>query len=220
MLIWRTHEIIAEETETVMNTSVPLKLDSHEKVREKKQKILLRHMYSLRSLIAPFDPDDDSSEEESMDEEYERVVTPQGIPVVSPSEQVERICKGSLNIPGRKLNLKTEEQRREEEAAKKNRAEERKKQTFLNNMQTPEEVEDICKAVWADPREDKRLREAWTALREACTTKTLVGNPKDEDKSIKQADALRNRSEWALDKKDTYLRMILTDGAPSWMQRI
>jgi hypothetical protein len=49
---------------------------------------------------------------------------------------------------------------------------------------------------------------------------TLGGNKKDEDKFIKQADALRNRGEWVLDKRHTYRRMILTGDAPSWLQPV
>jgi hypothetical protein len=45
-------------------------------------------------------------------------------------------------------------------------------------------------------------------------------NPKEEDKFIKQADALRNRGEWQLDKKHTYRRMILTGDMPSWLQSV
>jgi hypothetical protein len=47
---------------------------------------------------------------------------------------------------------------------------------------------------------------------------TLVGNLREMDKSIKVADALRNRGEWSLDKRHTYRRMILTEDMPSWMQ--
>jgi hypothetical protein len=48
----------------------------------------------------------------------------------------------------------------------------------------------------------------------------LGTNPKDDDKFIKQADALRNRGEWQLDKRHTYRRMILTDDMPSWLQPV
>jgi hypothetical protein len=74
--------------------------------------------------------------------------------------------------------------------------------------------------VWQDPRIDRRLHKTCVALRAACMNHTLGGNPKDEDKFIKQADALRNRGEWVLDKKHTYRRMILTDDMPSWLQPV
>jgi hypothetical protein len=125
-----------------------------------------------------------------------------------------------LTGPKKAISLKTEEERRAEESEKKNRREELKLQTFLNCEISKEEVEDMANQVWEDPREDKRLRKTCVALRAACLNHTLGGNPKDDDKFLKQADALRNRGEWVLDKKHTYRRMILTDDMPSWLQPV
>jgi hypothetical protein len=69
------------------------------------------------------------------------------------------------------------------------------------------------KHIWEDPRINKELRVAMMS-------KNLRGSKKDGKKLLQQADALRNRSDWALDKKHVYRRMILSHDAPSWMQPV
>jgi hypothetical protein len=86
-------------------------------------------------------------------------------------------------------------QRRERDSAHHNRIEELKLQTFLNTETTKEEVEDIAEQIWKDPTADHRLHRSCLALRMACINHTLGNNPKDDDKFIRQADALRNRGE-------------------------
>jgi hypothetical protein len=116
--------------------------------------------------------------------------------------------------------MKTEEERRAEESEMRNRQEDLKLQTFLNCEMMSAEAEDIAEEISQDPRADGRLHKARVSLRAACMNHTLAGNPKDEDGFIKQADALRNRGEWMLDKRHTYRRMIITDDAPSWLQPV
>jgi hypothetical protein len=81
-----------------------------------------------------------------------------------------------------------------------------------------EEYRDIMEAVWLDPRIDTRLHDTCNALRAAVMSKTLKENKSDGGKLIKQGDALKNRNDWALDKKHVYCRMILIHDAPSWLQ--
>jgi hypothetical protein len=96
--------------------------------------------------------------------------------------------------------MRSGDERMDAEAERRNRKDEWLKQTLINCETSREEVEELCNATWADPRKEKRLRDACNALRAAVMNKTLVGNSKDNDKFIKHADTLRNRSEWRLDK--------------------
>jgi hypothetical protein len=64
VLTWRTAELIGEEDEKQMNGESTLLIKSHEEVRKKKKRSLLKCMFALKSLIAPYDADDESSEEE------------------------------------------------------------------------------------------------------------------------------------------------------------
>jgi hypothetical protein len=58
VLNWRVSEIIAIDVETQMNEGRPVAVRTHEKIAEKKKASLVKYMHSLRSLIAPIDPDD------------------------------------------------------------------------------------------------------------------------------------------------------------------
>jgi hypothetical protein len=222
-LNWRVADILARQTELPLNEGNPVILRNHDKCCEKKKASLIKHMHCLKSLIAPFDPDavETYNDEKSVEEEDgDKPARPTGARFIPDSEKIQKIANSSLPGPCKVLDLKTEEQRRAEESEKQNRREELKLQTFLNNEMTKEEIEDITDQVWLDPREDRRLAKACLALRAACMNHTLGMNPKEEDKFIKQADALRNRGEWQLDKKHTYRRMILTGDMPSWLQPV
>jgi hypothetical protein len=133
---------------------------------------------------------------------------------------LERICTRALNLPKKNVEAKSEEERRKEKTRKKDLLIQCNLQTYLNKDMSPQEVQDICDSTWLDPRESPQLKKTCAALRAAVMSKTLLADKKLEDKFIKQADALRNRNEWALDKRHTYRRMILTDQTPSWMQPV
>jgi hypothetical protein len=51
-------------------------------------------------------------------------------------------------------------------------------------------------------------------------SKTLYGSAKNDNKFIKRGDALRNRGEWCLDRRQTYRRMIMTEDMPTWLQPV
>jgi hypothetical protein len=107
------------------------------------------------------------------------------------------------------------------ESLKKSRREEMMIQTLINCESSNDEIEDLAHLTWADPREENSIAKTCVALRAAAINHTLFGkDPKKDDKYLKQADALRNRGEWQLDKKHTYRRMILTDDMPSWLQPV
>jgi hypothetical protein len=115
---------------------------------------------------------------------------------------------------------KTAEERRRIESEKRSGREECEVQTLLNKEMSEETFQDILDTNWNDPRVEHSLHKTCLALRAACMNHTLAGSAKDMDKFVKVADALRNRSEWALDKKHTYRRMILTGDMPSWLQPV
>jgi hypothetical protein len=206
----------------MMNDGKPVAVRTREKVCQKKKASLIKYMHSLRSLIAPYDQDDLEvyEDEEAGNEEEDGPTKPTGVSFISEAEKVSKVCDSMFQMPTKKVDMKTEEERRAQKSEKKNRTEEWMLQTFLNNTMPNDEVEDIAEAIWRDPREDRRLHKTCLALRAACMNHTLAGNPKDNDKFIKQADALRNRGEWALDKRHTCRRMILTDDMPSWLQPV
>jgi hypothetical protein len=180
----------------------------------------MNYMFALESLIAPYNPDEDTTDEESMGEDDEGVISPAGVALLSKAEQLSKITKVALDVQRKEQDMKSTDQRREEETARQVRKDEWLKQTLINSQTRAEEVEELFNATWEDPRKERRLRETCSALRVAVMSKTLVGNSKDNDGFIKQADAGRNRSEWCLDKRHTYRRMILTDDMPSWMQPV
>jgi hypothetical protein len=224
-LNWRVHDIIARKTELELNEGNPVILKHHDRCCEKKKASLIKHMHALRSLIAPFDPEAeehyDDEEEGNGEEEGDQPLRPTGKKFISDQEKIKKICDGSPELgPVKKMDFRSEEERRAAESETRNRHEELKLQTFLNNEMSKDEVEDIADQVWRDPREDNRLAKACLALRAGCMNHTLGMNPKEEDKFIKRADALRNRGEWQLDKKHTYRRMILTGDMPSWLQPV
>jgi hypothetical protein len=115
---------------------------------------------------------------------------------------------------------KTAEERRMIESEKRCRREECEVQTLLNNEMTNETFDDILETDWNDPRVEHSLHKTCLALRAACMNHTLAGSSKEMDKFVKVADGLRNRSEWVLDKRHTYRRMILTGDMPSWLQPV
>jgi hypothetical protein len=114
----------------------------------------------------------------------------------------------------------TADQSRERDSIRKENAAEWKRQALLNSAMPKDDFEDILEAVWLDPRKDDSLRDTCNALRAACVSKTLKENGKDGDKFIKQAEALKNRSDCILDKKHVYLLMILIHDAPSRPQHV
>jgi hypothetical protein len=85
--------------EKLMNGGNELHIKSHEQVREKNRLSLLKYMFALKSLIAPLNADAESSEEESMSEEDEGVITPPGVALMSEAERLEKTTKSALNIP-------------------------------------------------------------------------------------------------------------------------
>jgi hypothetical protein len=222
VLNWRISEIIAVDVETHMNGGTPVAVRTHVKIAEKKKASLPMYMHSVRSLIAPVDPDDiEVYDDETVDDdERDGTVKRSGELFVPESEKVKKVYDSMFQMPKKEVNLKTEEERRAEESETRNRREEWRLQTFLNNSLDVSEVENIAEEVWRDPRVDRRLHKTCLALRAACMNHTLFGRKKDQDKFLKQADALRNRGEWTLDKRHTPRRMILTDDLPSWMQSV
>jgi hypothetical protein len=181
-------------------------------------------MHALKTLIAPFDPEAPASygddEEAVQEDEGDQPLRLTGAKFIPKQERVQKICDSSLPGPVKIMDLLSEEERREKESERQNRLEELKLQTFLNTETTDAEIQDIADQIWADPRLDHRLHHTCLALRAACINHTLGNNPRDDDKFIRQADALRNRGEWQLDKRHTYRRMILTDDMPSWLQPV
>jgi hypothetical protein len=182
-------------------------------------------MHCLKSLIAPYDPDEPETnrdEEESVEEEDgDQPVKPTGGKKISDEELTSKICNQMLPGPVKILDYQTEEQKREADSKRRSRLEEMEIQTFINCETSDDEIHDIAEQTWADLREDNRLAKSCAALRIAALNHTLFGkSPKKDDKFLKQADALRNRGEWQLDKKHTYRRMILTDDMPSWLQPV
>jgi hypothetical protein len=193
-LTWRTAELIGEEAEKELNGDITLVVKSHEKVREKKKNSLLKYMLALKSLISPLNADDEIPVDEDGEDDDEEDAG--NVVHRSPQDELERLVKGSLKLPRKEQDLRTTEEKRIEETMKKDQTDEWAVQTMLNCELTRDQVETIRDAVWEDPREHGELKRTCVALRVGVVNKTLFGRKKDQDKFIKQADALRNRGEW------------------------
>jgi hypothetical protein len=223
-LNWRIADLLGREVEMEMNGGEPIHRPSQDRISEKKKEGLIKYVCALKSLIAPYDPDaqaiGNDEENGGWEDDENRPAQPAGTKIMSKMERAQKICDSSLPGPCKSVDMKSEAEKRAAESEERNRREEMKVQTFLNCEMTRQEIEDIASAIWIDPRQDRRLHKSCMALRAACFNHTLTGNSKDDDKFIRQADALRNRGEWALDKKHTYRRMIFTDDMPSWLQPV
>jgi hypothetical protein len=124
MLAWRTSEIIATKVEEEMYGG-PVSIRTHESVREKKKKSLLKHMHALRSLITPFDPDDHIYEdEEGLGEEDQAPVKRNGVEFVPESERVNRLCDSMFQGPKNEVDMRTAEEKRRDALAKQNQRDE------------------------------------------------------------------------------------------------
>lgn len=175
-----------------------IEIRSHQMVREKRQEQLRKYMFALRSPIPPIDPDEDTEEELGDDEE--RVQISFELRELSNNGKVVT----SFLPMGKKEEFRPPEETQEEKSRKQARADEWSIQTRLNNSMSENEVNDFLIRTWEDPRANSELKQTCLSLRTAVMSKTLRGSAK-EKKFIMQADALRNRSEWASDKKRTLM---------------
>jgi hypothetical protein len=126
VLNWRISDLIGREVETQMNEGSPMSFRSRDRCSDKKKESLIKCMNALRSLIAPYDPEDAQNlGEDTVDEDGENnPVQPKGVKFVPKAERIQKICDGMLQGPQKIVDTKTEEERRAEETEKRNRQEE------------------------------------------------------------------------------------------------
>jgi hypothetical protein len=111
-LNWRISDLIARDVETQLNEWTPVAVATHDKISEKKKATLIKQMHSLKSLIAPFDPEaTETYDEESTNEEGgDGPVQPTGAKFIPKSERIPKICDSMLQGPRKEVTLKTEEE--------------------------------------------------------------------------------------------------------------
>jgi hypothetical protein len=197
-LNWRTADVNSTEIEEA-NQGHRISFESHGHVRDIRKRRLRKYMFTLKSLITPINPDDDDEEETS--DSDKKVQSAQEIRFLKGKTERERpdsVMNSSLKMERRDLTAESAKQLREERSLKQERADAWAIQTLLNTSMNEDEVDDVLNRVWADPRKEEDLIKTCNSLRAAVMTNTLSGNRDKEAKFLKKADALRNRSDWAL----------------------
>jgi hypothetical protein len=207
VLKWRIADLAAAEVE-LETQGRPVRTACHEQIRAKRFKQPEKYMCALWGFVSQDDPYGDLDDDEDEDQENG-----------GQDKVLESIADKTLMEIGnrRKPDTRSVEKAKEGKLKEEARREELAIPTRLNADTTAEEVHELASATWMDPGLDHRSRETSGALRPGCITGTLKKDKKDDQKFIKQADALKNRNDWVLDKKHVHGRMILQRDAPYWL---